>query len=78
MKEKVRKIIIDNFIDKDSIDDVTDDLGLISTGILDSVSVLILVDKLEDEFNIKFAASEIDRDKLDSINLITDYIQEKL
>lgn len=78
MKEKVRKIIIDNFIDSDSINDITDDLGLISTGILDSVSVLILVDKLEDEFNIKFEANEIDRDKLDSINLITDYIQEKL
>jgi len=77
-KEKIKTILLDGFIEVDNPNELKNDTPLISSGILDSISILQLVDTLEKTFNIGFEAHEIDRDKFDSIDLINTIITEKM
>ena len=76
-KEKIKAILLDGFVEVDNPNELKNDTPLISSGVLDSISILQLVDKLEKTFNIGFEAHEIDRDKFDSIDLINDLIVDK-
>ena len=46
---------------------------LISSGLLDSFSILVLISKLEMKFDIKINLEGIDIAKLDTINLIFEF-----
>ena len=52
--------------------------GLISGGILDSLSILSLVDFLEERYGIELKAHELDVDHLDKISSIVDLVRSKL
>jgi acyl carrier protein len=77
-KEKIKGILLNQFIEVDNPEELTNDMALISGGILDSISILQLVDVLEKEFKIEFEAHEIDRDDFDSINKIAVIVEKKL
>lgn len=77
MKEDIKRILLDTFLDFDNESDLTDDLSLVGGGLLDSISILQLVDQLESKFDIEFEAHEIDREKFDSVNLILKTVEEK-
>ena len=47
---------------------------LISSGLLDSFSILVLISKLEMKFDIKINLEGIDIAKLDTINLIFEFL----
>ena len=53
------------------------DTALLSTGILDSISALQMVDFIEDKFGIEFEAHEVDQDNLHSVETITNFILNK-
>ena len=76
-QNKIKSILLNGFIDKDSTEDLKNNTPLISSGIIDSISILQLVDLIEKEFNIEFEAHEIDRDQFDSIDLINELIASK-
>lgn len=76
-KEKIKAILLNGFIEIDNENELLNDTPLISSGVLDSISILQLVDVIEKEFNIEFEAHEIDRDKFDSIDLITELVASK-
>ncbi len=50
---------------------------LISSGIVDSISVLQLVDFLEQDFNIEFQPHEVDHDNLNTIDKIVEFVKSK-
>lgn len=77
-KEKIKSILLDGFIEVDDSDELTYELPLISSGILDSISILQLIDVLEKNFNIEFEAHEIDKEKFDSVNLIYEMVKDKM
>ena len=77
-KNHIKNILLNGFIEVDNENELTYDLPLISGGILDSISILQLVDVLEKEFNISFEAHEIDRDDFDSIDKIASIVNKKL
>lgn len=52
-------------------------LILISSGIVDSITTLQLVEFIETEFNIEFDAHEVDRDNLDTLILIENFVERK-
>ena len=58
------------------IEDIKDDEPLISGGILDSFSVLILISRLESDFEIKLEMSQLDIKQIDSVNLIYNTIKK--
>jgi acyl carrier protein len=77
MREQIKSIIVEKLLKDDTIviDDTT---PLISSAIIDSISTLKLVDYLEKEFNVEFEAHEVDKDNLDSIELIENFIKSKM
>jgi acyl carrier protein len=77
MREQIKSIIVEKLLKDDTIviDDTT---PLISSAIIDSISTLKLVDYLEKEFNVEFEPHEVDKDNLDSIELIENFIKSKM
>lgn len=74
---KIKELLLNGFIQIDKPDELENSTPLISSGILDSITILQLIDTLEKEFSIAFEAHEIDRDKFDSIDLINDLVNSK-
>ena len=77
IQEKIKAILLNGFIEIDDKNELLNDTPLISSGVLDSISILQLVDVIEKEFKIEFEAHEIDRDKFDSIDLIAELVASK-
>ena len=51
---------------------------LISSGVIDSISVLDLVDYLEITFKFEFESHEIDQSYLDCVDMISDFVIRKV
>jgi acyl carrier protein len=77
MREQIKSIIVEKLLKDDTIV-IDDNTPLISSAIIDSISTLKLVDYLEKEFNVEFEAHEVDKDNLDSIELIENFIKSKM
>ena len=77
IKQSVKDFILTSFLPGEDPSALTDDLPLISGGILDSIATLKLIMHLEEAFGITLAAHEADRDHLDSVNLITALVVSK-
>ena len=77
VREDIRKYIVETFT-KDSDNPIQDNTPLISGGIIDSISTLKMVEFLEGKFNIEFEPHDVDRDNLDTIELITQFVISKM
>jgi acyl carrier protein len=58
--------------------DLQHDTPLLSSGIIDSIGVVGLIDFIENKFKIEFMPREIDRDSLETIDRIERVIKAKL
>jgi acyl carrier protein len=58
--------------------DFTNDTPLISTRLLDSIIVLGLIGHFEEKLNIELEAHEVTVDNLDTINIMADFLLQKL
>ena len=61
LKQAIKNYIIQEFLPGENPDNVTDDLPLISSGILDSIATLKLVLFIEERFGITLEAHETER-----------------
>jgi acyl carrier protein len=77
IKSRVRSFILQEFLPGEDPEQLTDDLPLISGRILDSLATLKLVAFLEDNFGVEFAAHEVGAGNLNTVNLITEFVQAK-
>ena len=77
IKDEIRVFIKQNIIQDDTAV-LNDDTPLISGGVIDSISTLKLVDFLEQKYNIEFQPHEVDRELLDTIDLISGFVLEKM
>jgi len=77
IKQSVKKYVLETFLPGENPDELTDDLPLISGGILDSIATLKLVMHLEETYGIALEAHEADKDHLDTLNQITSIIVAK-
>lgn len=78
IKDTVKNYLLENLLDAASTNELTDSTPLISGGILDSISTLQLVSFLEETFGIEFQPNDIDAKYLNTIALITDYVESRL
>ena len=74
---EIRDYIVENFHFGQG-DDLANDDSFLEKGFLDSTGVLVLVDHLEETYGIKVGDDEITPENLDSITLISSYVQRKL
>lgn len=78
IRDAIRAFIIENVFQGKESADLKDDTKLISTRMMDSIVALKLVSHLEEKFGIEFEAHEVDQDNLESINMMTTFVQSKL
>ena len=78
IKQAIKEFILREFLPGEDPASLTDDVPLISGGILDSIATLKLVMFLEQRFGITFQAHETDREHLDTIPDIHRAVTSKL
>jgi len=77
VKGKLKQFILSEFLQGEDPSELTDSTPLISAGVLDSVSVLRLVEHLETEHSISVAAHEADEEHLNTISDIAQLVVSK-
>ncbi len=76
IKEKVHQFILNNtYTDPDKIGY---DTLIFREGYFDSMGFITLITFLEDEFNVKTEDKDFIEENFESVNSITDYINQKL
>jgi acyl carrier protein len=78
INSEIRSFVAANYLPGTPPDAVDDNMPLITSGIIDSIGMLGLVDFIESRFAIEFLPREIDVHALDSIQKIEALIQSKL
>ncbi|MGQ9464617.1 MAG: acyl carrier protein [bacterium] len=80
MNEDLKKLIIDyvkkEYLDEDSDQEITENTPLISSGIVDSFSMVSLKTFLEKKFNIKIPDEKATTDAFDTVNNIIKLLGE--
>ena len=74
VKQSIKEYILNTFLPGEDPSELTDDLPLISGGILDSIATLKLIVHIEEAFGVVLEAHEVDKEHLNTINLITDLV----
>jgi acyl carrier protein len=77
IRDTVKDFILKEFLPDEDPRNLTDEVPLISGGILDSIATLKLVLFIEERFGITLEAHEADREHLDTIAQIVDIIRSK-
>ncbi len=76
--QAVKQYILDEFLPGENPDDLTEDLPLISGGIIDSIATLKLVLHFEERYGIVLEAHEADKEHLDTIRDIAALLASKV
>jgi acyl carrier protein len=80
MSEEAKKMIIEyvkrEYLDEDSDQEITDNTKLISSGIVDSFSMVSLKMFLEKKFQIKIPDEKATPEAFDSVNNILNLLKE--
>jgi acyl carrier protein len=77
LREAVREYILREFLPGERPDKLGDTTPLITGGILDSLGTLRLIAFLEESYNIEVGADEVVTDNLNTVALITTFIEHK-
>jgi acyl carrier protein len=78
MKDVVLEYVIDEYVDEDDDIEVTPDTPLISSGIVDSFSMVSLKAFLEKKYRVKLPDEEATPEAFDTVNSIVALVQKHL
>ena len=78
IKTEIREFVASHYLPDTSAETISDTMPLITSGIIDSIGMLGLVDFIESRFAIEFLPREIDVHALDTVLRIETLIQGKL
>jgi len=78
MKDAVLEYIVDEYLDEDDEDEVSFDSPLISSGIVDSFSMVSLKRFLENKYSIKLPDEEATPEAFDTVNSICILVNKHL
>lgn len=77
INEKIR-VIVQETIDASGLGiDVEDDMSLVEGGLLDSMSIVRLVQDLQQEFDIDIDFGDITITNFDSVSVLTEYVASR-
>ena len=74
IRNAVRAFITENV---PGINNLNNDTPLISSRLMDSIVALKLVSFLEEKFQVEFEAHEVDQDNLETIDIISAFVEKK-
>lgn len=75
---EIKEFLLTEFLPGEDPDELTEDLPLISGGILDSIATLKLVLHCEERYGITIEAHEADKEHLDTLHDIATLVSAKL
>ena len=78
LKKIIKEFVVQELAEDGFREKIHDDDSLIDSGILDSLNILKLLCFMDEKFKIMPAEDEIFPENFDSINLIYNFIDEKL
>jgi len=78
IRETLKNFIIANFLGNKEQEPLTYDTPLISGGLIDSILTMQMVVFIEKTYQFDFSAHEVDRDNLNTINIMADFIEKKI
>lgn len=78
IEASLRKYIIAEFLPDEDEEDLTSDVELINTGILDSISVISIVAHLESAYEFKIDAHEASLENMNTIASMRELVLEKM
>ena len=78
MKETVLEYIVDEYLDEDDEDEISYDSPLISSGIVDSFSMVSLKRFIENKYSIKLPDEEATPEAFDTVNSICTLVNKHL
>jgi acyl carrier protein len=78
IKQEIKDFIMSEFLPGESPDELTDSTPLITGGILDSIATLKLVMHVEETYGVNFEPHEVDKENLDTLDLIARLLRSKL
>jgi acyl carrier protein len=78
IKQGIKDFIMSEFLPGESPDELTDSTPLITGGILDSIATLKLVMHVEETYGVSFEPHEVDKENLDTLDLIARLLRSKL
>ena len=74
---EVKSYLLEEFLPEEDPDSLTDDTALISSGVLDSISVVKLVAHLEEVYGVELEAHEMSADFLDTPAMIAETVANR-
>ncbi len=77
LRDTIRTFILEEFLPGEDASELTDDVELFSSGILDSIATLKLVSFIEKRFEIVIEAHEADTDNMNTIETISRLVTSK-
>jgi len=78
IETEIREFVAAQYLPDASAEAITDTMPLITSGIIDSIGMLGLVDFIESRYAIEFMPREIDVHTLDTVERIESLIRAKL
>jgi acyl carrier protein len=78
IQRRVHRFILDNAAYLRDPEELTNDLGLVASGIVDSTTMLEVIAFLEAEFGIRIRDDETIPENLESIDRIAAFVDRKL
>ena len=78
IRQRVRELLIADYLKGEDPDELQDDTPLITGGILDSISTLRFVTQLENEFDIALDARDAEYENLDTVDAVVALVESKL
>ena len=78
VRDKVRAFLLEDVLAGESPENLTDDLPLRTSGIIDSMGVIRLTGFLESTFGIRVEAHETGVENTDTVNAIVAFVESKL
>lgn len=77
-REKIRTMILENFLGGGAADTLKDDISLERSHIVDSVKTLELIMFLEETFGVTVDNDDAVPENFDTVNAIVAYVERKL
>ena len=78
IQEQIKAIISNEVLVGVSVDEIGDDVSLVSDLAMDSIQMLALITGLECEFGFMLEDEDLDMENLSSVSRIADFVQHKL
>lgn len=77
MREQITEFIYDEYVEDESME-IKDDTPLISSGLVDSFSMVSLKMFLEEEYKVQMTDEEASTEAFDTVNNIIELMKKKL